>query len=372
MWRVAVAFGAILWLLTIAASAAMNAFAGYSFGRTPTEGYIFGALGVAADGWKALAPVFLVSLARARRIVVCSTAAMLWIACFTYAVSSALGLAAQNRLAATGARDAVVTSYASISGELTDLKAKRARIGATRSVAEIEAAIGAALAEPVGGRGTVASVSEHCQSEKNATRNACAAIAALRTQLAAAREAQRLDNRIDQVAREASGLTAQGGKLDADPQARVIAAIFRHLVSVQQVGLGLMLSLVTMVELVSAFGPVVLSEFVGVERTAARSRATALCTDQSRSYLTQVGDVFEFMAEKIRPAADGHATIAALQESYDRWCTVRGFAPLPSATFVDEFARICRDELKGQVQRRRHRFEGLTLAGPLLLLQSEH
>ena len=54
--------GGLLWMLTIVASGSMNAVAGYGLGRSEIEGYIFGALGVAADGWKALGPIYIVSL----------------------------------------------------------------------------------------------------------------------------------------------------------------------------------------------------------------------------------------------------------------------------------------------------------------------
>ena len=66
MWRVAVIVGGLLWMLTIAASGTMNAVAGYALGRSEIEGYIFGALGVAADGWKALGPIYIMSLFRGK------------------------------------------------------------------------------------------------------------------------------------------------------------------------------------------------------------------------------------------------------------------------------------------------------------------
>ena len=362
MLRVAVVCGGILWFLTIAASAAMNAFAGYAFGRTPIEGYIFATLGIAADGWKALAPVYLVSLTRARRPIVSAAAALLWIACFTYAVSSALGLAAQNRLAATGGREAIAASLAAVSAELSELKLRRARIQITRSPEEIDAAIAAALSQASGDHGTIGTLSNDCVKDTAKTRMPCTAIAALRTERASASEAQRLEARINELAHDAARLTEQGGKGETDPQARVIATILQGMLTVKQVDLGLLLSLVIMVELVSAFGPLVLTEFARAEGIEIRPGATgrsARCRPDAG--IVPVGTVFEYMAENVGPAPKGTVTVPALTQSYEFWCQWRRLAVLPTETFLEDFERICRDELDGRVQRHGDHFEGLEL-----------
>ncbi|MFN0135085.1 MAG: hypothetical protein ACKVS9_03110, partial [Phycisphaerae bacterium] len=87
--------GWLIWLVTIAASGSINFLAGHELGRSQEEAYVFAALAVGADGWKALGPVFIATLLRNHRRVIAGIAAVVWTACFIVAVSGALGLTAK-------------------------------------------------------------------------------------------------------------------------------------------------------------------------------------------------------------------------------------------------------------------------------------
>ncbi|MEQ1718958.1 MAG: hypothetical protein ABL907_23740 [Hyphomicrobium sp.] len=362
MWRAAVFVGALLWLTTIVASGIMNAVAGYALGRSSTEGTIFAALGVAADGWKALAPIFIAVLVRERKFVSSAAAILVWAVCFIFAVTAAIGLVAQNRAATTGGQEAMRTTFASVSAELDELHDRKKRLALVRSVAELEAAIAAVFARPLSSGGTIASVSTQCATEVTRTRTACADIASLRIELASAIEVQRINQRVAELERDKNRLSGLGATTEADPQAHLIARLARGLIAVQDVGLGLVLILVCMVELVSGFGPAVLVEFARVEKL--RSVTTNRPSKITEAIeLRPIGDVYEFMADCVRPAPGASVAVATVVLSYAQWCMSRKCVSMSEAEFLGEFERIGRRELDGRVRKREDKFEGISLTG---------
>ena len=361
-WRVAAAFGWLLWLLAILASLAMNGFAGFGLGRTAFEGYVITGLSAAADGWKAIAPIYITKLVRRGSMVSASFAALIWLACFAYAVTSAIGFAGLNRSAITGGREAVRVSYASVIAELIDLRAKHAEDKGLRSAAEIEASIRAALSAPAGSRGTVGSLSDDCAKDNARARDACAAIAELRIELAQATEKDRVDRQIGVLEGEANRLSGLGGSADGDPQERLIARLSMGLLASGDVGLVLVLILVAMVELISAFGPVVISEFVRAHNGSTLTTAVVTANWQGEIVeATAVGNVFEFMAACVRPAPEESVPIASVTKRYGMWCHEEGHAALSENVFLLEFDRICRIDLEGRVKRLGFRVKGLRL-----------
>ncbi len=363
MWRVTVFIGFVVWLATIGASGAVNYLAGYEFGRTPAEAQVFAILGLAADAWKALGPIFILTLWRAKRFVPAALASVLWSLCFVFAVTAALGLAAQNRSALTSAREGVRASYASIAQSLTKLSERRAAIGDVSSSNEYEAEIAAAFAAPAMG-GTIGSLSENCGKDVARTRLACAEIARLREDLARAVEAKRLDDAIAESNQKLQEFRKRGGTLDADPQAKLIARLTFGYVAAANVPLLLMTVLVAMVEVISAFAPVVLREFVAVHRGSPRSAATDHATSRSVAppvVLRPVANLFEYLAERIVPDDNGVESEVALFTDYQEWSREHQYVPIEFTAFIQELDVIAARELSGRVRRRRKNFHGLRL-----------
>lgn len=354
--------GGFLWMLTIAASGSMNAVAGYGLGRSEIEGYIFGALGVAADGWKALGPIYIVSLFRSRMFVHATVASLMWFTCFVFAVTAAIGLAAQNRSAATGGREAIAVAYAEVTNELAELRAKTLRQSEHRSVGEIEAAIAAVLARPVSEGGTVATGSKDCMKDVSRTRTGCAEVASLRVALAAAVDTDRVNRRLGELVAEQERLSTLGGTSSPDPQSQLLVRLLRGSMSREDVGLGLVLVLVTMVEMISGFAPAVLTEFARGERTRALA-AQKTATSPGVTVLRPEADIFEYMADCIRPAPGANVAVTEVVTSYHQWCAARDRNPLSENDFLHELERICSDELQGRVWKHDVRLEGMKLVG---------
>ena len=92
-------------------SAAMNYRFGFSLGKTPADGQIYGAASAAADCFKALVPFFFFAAWRNRMWSQAFAAAVVWVVVTGYSMTSALGHAALNRLDMTGQRAAATANY---------------------------------------------------------------------------------------------------------------------------------------------------------------------------------------------------------------------------------------------------------------------
>src|SRR5271157_4182128 len=138
----------------------LNFLFGSSLGQTPERAMVFGWVSVISDAWKALGPILILALYRAKRRWTASGAASIWVVCFLYSVSSALGVAIEDRSSRTGSRETIVVTYDETVAETKRLEAKRKGLRPHRSAAELEAAINTALLRPLESnqhsRGTVA------------------------------------------------------------------------------------------------------------------------------------------------------------------------------------------------------------------------
>lgn len=368
MVRVSIALGWLVWLATIFASGAINFLAGYQFGRETFESEVFGILGVAADTWKAVGPIFILMLWRHGRKLLSVAAAAIWTACFVFAVTSALGLAAQNRSALTGKREAVHGSYQMLAEQLEELQRARERLGIVPSVSEVEAAISSILANPIGSRGTVGSLSDDCAKDDWRTRNLCGKVVKERVRLAEATEASRLDHEIADVRREVALVRERGGTLETDPQADLIERLSLGYIAREDVGLGIVVLMAVMIELISAFAPVILLE--AATMTPRKPKRVAGRRGESRPGTVSRGgdkinvtfdDVYEYLAECIE--ADGSASVAfhLVFEDYRIWCSRRKVVGADKKAFLGALKQIIERDMAGKVSWDASMFFGFRL-----------
>ena len=334
----------------------LNFLFGYSLGQTSEKAWVFGWVSVISDAWKALGPIFILALFRARRRWSTSGASAIWIACFLYSVSSALGVAIEDRSSRTGNRETIVTNYEETKAELERLEKRRAALGAHRSAAEVEAAINAVLLRPVESyqriRGTVGEISNNCQRADSRTMEACAEVAQLRKDLAAATEERDLDQRIAELTAQAQQLRERGGMKAADPQAQLLARLSGGRVSPDDVGPGLSLLLAMTIELVSAFGPTVLSSYAEATEAGERKQPDK-----------PVGLVIDYLADRIEPAANTEkVSESTLYTDYNTWCRVSGRAALSTAEFVTAFDRVRVENGLGKIRKRKGSYCGIRVA----------
>ena len=369
MWRFGAALGFLVWVMTIAASATINFLAGAQYGRTREEEWVFALLGVAADIWKAVGPLFIIALWRGHRRANAMVATGVWLVCLSVAVASALGLVAQIRGAKVTNAQGVISDFSVAEHELADIERRRAIRVATRSTGEIEAAIQQVLSRPIPARGTVGSVSGACSKDHPRTRQACGEVASLRAEHAVATERERLDDRAEQLRKVLSQLRGRGGTQQAaDPQAALIERLTVGWLPAADVGLTLTLMISAMIELVSAFGLLVVQEYVALKNAsggaAVETRNELRKKRQRRKKRPLVSnrqDVYDYLARRIRPDEVGRVTASWLFADYAMWCADAGRKPIKRDAFHAMVDEIGCNDLEGKIARHGDVYHGLSL-----------
>src|SRR3990170_4076576 len=182
-----------------------NYLFGYGFGQSEDKARVFGWANVAADLWKVTGLIVLMALWRARHWRTALSLAPLWVLCLGWGMAGAVGVYAQDRTALIGGREARVTTYKERAAQLQELDRKLSKAGATRSVAEVDAAIETIFVRPLmrGERvfSTVGRLSAQCTNGDRRVADACAEVAALREERAGAERSAEL---------ERGGATLQG------------------------------------------------------------------------------------------------------------------------------------------------------------------
>ncbi len=356
-----------------------NYLYGRGIGQTPETKEAIAWANVGADLWKGFGLIVVAALWRGGRRRAALATSLTWLVCLFFSVTSAIGIYVQERTTLTGSREAKHASYEDAKKELTDIEAKLKGLGQHRSSAQVEAAIAAVLARPVmvgeRVRGTVNSLSANCTKNDARTAAACGEIAELREELAAAKEAAKLDARAASLRQQVSELRERGGTLPPDPVGQFWAWFTRGFVTVADVGFGLPLFFALMIELVSAFGPLGIVAYAESTRGGSDtvSRSVAPGRDASRSGAVrradasvieqETGRVVQFMADRTEPTADPAAiTIDELYSDYEVWCLTNGLHPLPAEAFATEFDRVREvPQLEGKIRKFGSRYYGIRL-----------
>ena len=346
--------GAVATAAMIGISMRLNFLFGAALGQTAEKAMVFGCVSVVGDAWKGLGPIFIVTLLRDRRLASAAAASIVWSACFLFSVSSALGIAIQDRTSVTGGRETVQASYEDARAEIEEVEGKRKSLQQHRSAGEIEAVIASRLAEPVSSaqrvRGTVGSVSANCTKADTRTVESCAEVAALRQELAVAVEGARLDQRVTELRQRAQALRERGAGQAPDPQAELVARLTRGWLSTRDVGPSLALLLACVIELVSAFGPVVLAAYAEATTGGGRRRDNAAVV------------TVDYMLERIEPGEKGSAISGdMLYADYKRWCARNRKKPIAGTAFIVDFDRSRIEHGLEKIQKFGNRYYGIRL-----------
>lgn len=313
---------------------------------------------VIADLWKACGLIFVPLLWRWKRHALAGAAAFVWTLCFVWAVATLLGSVAQERMATTGSRENLQANYREIEGQLIHLERQRAKLPATRTVAELEALLAAALARPIEIAGrirTIDELSKACSRPERVTIDPCREVAELKVELASAAEAARIDARLAELRTRAALLREHGAILASDVQGEMIARVTRGVLSAKDAALGLPLLVTAVFEAIGALCPaIVFAAFEG----ARMPRKGSAASDASVA-----GTVVDFLDECTEPG-DGRVaiTLGNLYAAYQAWCNRSKRIP---AT-IDVFGRTLdvergRPEMRDRVRKFADRYYGIAL-----------
>jgi hypothetical protein len=239
--------GVVAACILLVVSAMMNYRFGFSLGKTPTDGQIYGMASAAADCFKALAPFFFFAAIRNRVWSQALAAVMVWVVVTGYSMTSALGHAALNRLTTSGDRAVASTSYSDLRAERKHLEEKLAWIPPHESPESVRAKIRKEEAQ----RAWI--LTKECTDiTLRASRDFCAKYLDLKSELANAEEAQKVEARIAQIDVETRGATGATVMAVADPQASVLAKLTGVPIETVQTALTLFVAL--LIEIGSGFG----------------------------------------------------------------------------------------------------------------------
>lgn len=236
----------------IVASCWMNFDFWFEQGRSAREGYIFGAVSLAADLFKALLPVFIAGAFAARRYFYALGGTAFFAVCVCAALISSIGFISTNRGEHTGTRESLNARLSLAQNELNDLAGRISRLTGYPPTATIEANIKAMQQD----KRWVSSA--QCEDATVvASRDFCKEFFASKAQLSSAIEANRLTSRRDALVIEIRRLREAGAGQDADPQATLFAKVISAAVpgfDVSDARAALMLFFSILVELGAAFG----------------------------------------------------------------------------------------------------------------------
>jgi hypothetical protein len=227
-------------------SAAMNYRFGFSLGKTPADGQIYGAASAAADCFKALVPFFFFAAWRNRMWSQAFAAALLWVVVTGYSMTSALGHAALNRLDLTGQRTVASLNYKDMRADSKRAQDQLAWIPAHRPPETVVAELNVLKAQ----RQWL--LTRECTEVTGKWRREfCQQFHKLSAEVASGREAKKLEERISEnsVKLSEAGSTVLA---DADPQATVLARVTG--LEMEQVQTGLALFVALLIEIGSGFG----------------------------------------------------------------------------------------------------------------------
>jgi hypothetical protein len=198
-------------------------------------------------------------------------------------------------------------------------------------------------------RGTVDSVSDHCQRADARAADACAEVFRLRQELAAAEEERTLDARLAELTTQVHALRERGAVRAADPQAELLARLSRGWFAAGDIGQGLSMLLALMIELVSAFGPAVLSAY---------AETNAVMPVKEKDW----GAVIDYLAERVQPAEKAPALRADdLYADYQAWCLRRERAALPSTEFLSALEHTRIEKGLRKIRKRKDCYYGIRI-----------
>ena len=240
----------------LAVSALMNYRFGYTLGRTPEDGHIYGMAAMAADSLKACVPFIIFAAWRSRVMPVFWGSLVVWMVMLTFGLAGAAGHAALNRLDTASNRVGAATSYQDARTELKSARLDRGFIPPHRP----EATVRAEMEKHKTNRAWTQS-SECSEATGKSQRDYCSQYHTLNAELGYAMQAAKLDARIEKLTAKSDQIGSHGGvQSEADPQASVLSKLTTLDIPTTQIVL--ILLIVAVLEVGGGFGPYVSLSYI--------------------------------------------------------------------------------------------------------------
>jgi len=375
----------------LAVSAAMNWQFGFSLGRNPFDGQLYGAASAAADCMKALVPFFFFAAWRNRMWSQVAASALVWSVVTAYSLTSALGNAAHSRTDSSGQRLAQTQTYQDARADMKRAQDQLSWTPQHRSVATVQAEIEGLKAQKAWGW------SEGCTKlDGKAERQLCDKFHALQSELGSAQQANDLERRIADAEAKLAGQSGTLGAVEADPQAAVLTTLLSgvipglkiaHVQTMMSVFVALLLEIGSGLGMYVAFSQWRLYDvkapsaprMIPVAQVSAPTQAatvnTAAVAVAAQSAVPQLAkprsgandnrsapavtrlvapetDVEKFYKESIDVTDGSSLTATELYEDYCSWCETKAKEPLALPTFGRAFGElgVKKEKIAGRIR----------------------
>ena len=221
--------GAVLWF-------------GLSLGSSELDKAIYATASVAADFFKVALPLITLALWQSGRRVFAASALALWCCCVAWSLSAATGFASLSRSQTVATSEAQMSVRQGLEAKVERTEQRVRRLASHRSASVVQAEIDGLLRIPR---------SEGCKVLNGPiTRRVCPEVDRLRKELAMAKEAKRLEKKLNAARNELATLPVVGQ--ESDPQAATLSRITG--LEQDTVRAVLVLLLAVLVEAASALG----------------------------------------------------------------------------------------------------------------------
>jgi hypothetical protein len=282
--------------------------------------------------------------------------------CLAVSLAGGIGTiaAGSDKSQATRARESA--SYSDLRNELETLRSARSSLPAHRPVGTIESDMTAARVDR---RWTTSSLC--ADATATASRTFCADYARLDGELAAAKTAAELDEKVHELTERLETVPAVRA---VNPQAEVIARLFHLTPADAEAWYALLFALAVeaaaMSVLLTAETTTHHRYILAQDRTVQQTVLPSPAAHRTRQEgATPVGRVTEWMAKRAVPADSMTATtLDVLHGDYDVWCRGEGLEAISVDAFADEFDRLREvPELAGNIDKVGNRYYGIKLRG---------
>lgn len=323
-------------LVMCGVSGAMNYLFLSSLGKTPLEGHVMGAASAAADILKALLPFFIAWSWQQRRVVAACAGSLAFVFFAGFSFLSAIGFAADNRGVLVETRGTITSEYERVQRETRDAESRLTGLPAHRPSAVVLEEI-----ERHRQNRRWSATKDCAEATESQSRDFCAAYFALRAELAAAQEADRLASDIAALRVQTEHLRESGAGQDPDPQVSLLSHISGHVP--EQARLALVIAVALLVEIGASLGLFLASGHGTPAKRVTKPSPPQDDTAPNLAAPRPLGSVEDFCLEALVPAEIGGLTEAEIRDQYGLWCRLTGRTSMEAPAFGEEFRALMQE-----------------------------
>lgn len=334
-----VVIGLVVSIGLIAVSATLNYRMGLRSGEGGFDGMVYGVGAACGDLLKSMSPFMGNWGLRTKDRLAVGVAAVLYVTLTAYSFTAAYGFSTIHRADLIDTGNKRSEDHAGIKAALKRTEARLEQLGVQRSVAEVDAAIAAAYAAPLG-KSSLEAASAHCTVLRTWTLKPCQNVHEMESERAAAEEQERLSASAEKLRVELKNEKPVPGESDAQLEGlKGLLAVAHVELSKNTIGYGLALLLACLIELGSGLGLYLVT--TPLRATAPKPMMTASTPAASTPEADPTrGEVADYVTANVVLADGGEAAMVDLFTDYVGWCRRLNRYAVARASFEKAFHRF--------------------------------